>query len=84
MKSKKENTQLYNARQELLATINKRLQSEYDGYLERLNARASDIKKYKGTNTKDIKFYHVTIDDWFEENMKFLDIAFLYDHVDDK
>lgn len=83
VKSKHENTQAYNERQGLLTAINKRLQGEYDSYLERLNEMATDIKKYKGTNTKDIKFYYVTIEDWFEENMGFLDIALQYDHVDE-
>ncbi|QWI25649.1 hypothetical protein EXW34_31250 (plasmid) [Bacillus mycoides] len=83
VKSKHENTQAYNERQGLLTAINKRLQGEFDSYLERLNAMATDIKKYKGTNTKDIKFYYVTIEDWFEENLKFLDIALQYDHIDE-
>lgn len=83
VKSQNENTQAYNSRQELLAVINKKLQAEYDLYLEKLDKMALDIKKYKGTNTKDIKFYYATIEQWFEENMKFLDIALLYNHIDE-
>ncbi|KAB2477758.1 hypothetical protein [Bacillus cereus] len=83
VKGRNESTQAYNSRQELLAAVNKRLQAEYDAYLERLNNMATDIKKYKATNTRDLKFYYVAIDEWFEENIRFLDIAFLYDHVDE-
>ncbi|MBJ7968136.1 hypothetical protein JDS84_32465, partial [Bacillus cereus] len=68
VKGRNESTQAYNSRQELLAAVNKRLQAEYDAYLERLNNMATDIKKYKSTNTRDLKFYYVEIDEWFEEN----------------
>ncbi|MCR6465162.1 hypothetical protein NXB04_20880 [Bacillus paranthracis] len=76
--------QFYKDRQVLVDVINYRMQEEYDGYLKALESMTQDIFKYKDKTIRGFLGYFNTLIDWFVGHLKYLDIAFLYDHVDEE
>ncbi|BCD26888.1 hypothetical protein BC30090_p312 (plasmid) [Bacillus cereus] len=76
--------QFYKDRQVLVDVINYRMQEAFDGYLKDLESMTQDIFMYKNKTTKGFLGYFRTLIDWFVGHLKYLDIAFLYDHVDEE
>ncbi|HFJ9374843.1 TPA: hypothetical protein ACGW7B_005520 [Bacillus nitratireducens] len=71
-------------RQVLVDVINCRMQEVYDGYLKDLESMTQDIFMYKDKTTRGFLGYFNTLIDWFVSHLKYIDIAYLYDHVDEE